>query len=297
MRFVKLTSHYYLDPAVAAELTDAGEVAFTRSIAYCGAAESGGFIPAPVLPSLMRRYTPARGRKVAAELLAADLWVEVPGGWRLRTWDKQQDELEKLLDRRRKDAERQQRHRAGAKDNGVTASRDLSRDENRDVSRDAFRVRAVARPEVEEEKEQTPPTTSSSDPPATKPGKSSGKATGSRIPDGFEPDADLLAWVRSNAPDVPRSEHARFVDYWLGVPGAKGRKVDWPATWRNWMRRAQEDITAGRRPGAAGRRSTTDERVAQAAALMDVARELDERDAAQQDALVIDLIDRRAIGG
>ncbi len=29
---------------------------------------------------------------------------------------------------------------------------------------------------------------------------------------------------------------AEFVDYWIGVPGARGRKLDWPATWRNRVR-------------------------------------------------------------
>ena len=28
-----------------------------------------------------------------------------------------------------------------------------------------------------------------------------------------------------------------FMDYWRGVPGAKGLKLDWPATWRNNARR------------------------------------------------------------
>ena len=30
-----------------------------------------------------------------------------------------------------------------------------------------------------------------------------------------------------------------FKDYWLGVPGAKGVKADWLATWRNCVRRAK----------------------------------------------------------
>ena len=29
-----------------------------------------------------------------------------------------------------------------------------------------------------------------------------------------------------------------FTDYWNGVAGAKGVKLDWIATWRNWIRRA-----------------------------------------------------------
>ncbi len=33
-----------------------------------------------------------------------------------------------------------------------------------------------------------------------------------------------------------RDQAARFRDYWIGVPGQKGIKLDWLATWRNWMR-------------------------------------------------------------
>lgn len=29
---------------------------------------------------------------------------------------------------------------------------------------------------------------------------------------------------------------AEFVDYWIGIPGQRGTKLDWPATWRNRVR-------------------------------------------------------------
>jgi uncharacterized protein YdaU (DUF1376 family) len=32
----------------------------------------------------------------------------------------------------------------------------------------------------------------------------------------------------------------RFRDFWHAKPGAAGRKLDWPATWRNWCRRDAE---------------------------------------------------------
>lgn len=38
-------------------------------------------------------------------------------------------------------------------------------------------------------------------------------------------------------PIIIQREADRFKDYWLGVPGAKGVKSDWAATWRNWMRK------------------------------------------------------------
>jgi hypothetical protein len=28
-----------------------------------------------------------------------------------------------------------------------------------------------------------------------------------------------------------------FRDYWVAVPGSKGCKLDWLATWRNWVRK------------------------------------------------------------
>jgi hypothetical protein len=42
-------------------------------------------------------------------------------------------------------------------------------------------------------------------------------------------------------PWVPlRAEHAKFCDYWHGKAGQGATKMDWIATWRNWMRRAAE---------------------------------------------------------
>lgn len=63
---------------------------------------------------------------------------------------------------------------------------------------------------------------------------------GTRIPDDFEPTAELIAWAKTHAPTATRADHEAFMDYWRGAPGAKGRKTDWPATWRNWMRREHE---------------------------------------------------------
>lgn len=37
-------------------------------------------------------------------------------------------------------------------------------------------------------------------------------------------------------PDAARKAWAEFVDYWIGVPGQRGTKLDWPATWRNRVR-------------------------------------------------------------
>ena len=93
----------------------------------------------------------------------------------------------------------------------------------------------------------------------SKPSKAS-KARGARLPDGWVPNDDLIAWTKANAPAAANAlELDRFRDYWTAQPGAKGRKTDWAATWRNWARKCQEQAhqpTRGQAP-----RSTTSDRV------------------------------------
>ena len=38
-----------------------------------------------------------------------------------------------------------------------------------------------------------------------------------------------------------RREFAKFKDFWRAKPGKDGMKLDWNATFRNWMRRAADD--------------------------------------------------------
>lgn len=42
-------------------------------------------------------------------------------------------------------------------------------------------------------------------------------------------------------PETVRREGERFKNYWLGVPGQKGVKLDWLATWRNWIDKRVND--------------------------------------------------------
>lgn len=63
--------------------------------------------------------------------------------------------------------------------------------------------------------------------------------SGSRLPADWSLPDDWRSWAELERPDVDaRREAAGFADYWHGIPGAKGRKADWQATWRNWIRRA-----------------------------------------------------------
>jgi hypothetical protein len=74
---------------------------------------------------------------------------------------------------------------------------------------------------------------------------------GTRIPEPFIVTDEMVAWARRECPGLNHKRVTeKFVDYWISVPGAKGVKLDWPATWRNWLRREAEGGNAGRAPTA-----------------------------------------------
>jgi len=62
-----------------------------------------------------------------------------------------------------------------------------------------------------------------------------------RIPIPFDVTEDMVEWATR---EIPRfdwdPETKKFVDYWRAKSGRDATKTDWPATWRNWMRRAAE---------------------------------------------------------
>jgi uncharacterized protein YdaU (DUF1376 family) len=86
--------------------------------------------------------------------------------------------------------------------------------------------------------------------PTRSPDGSPPAARGSRIPEGF-PDAPALAWCRAERPDLQaEAVREKFRDYWAGVPGQRGRKADWPATWRNFVRSERAPQQARASPAA-----------------------------------------------
>jgi hypothetical protein len=51
----------------------------------------------------------------------------------------------------------------------------------------------------------------------------------------------MVAWARANCPNVDgQRETVKFINYWQAKSGKDAVKVDWVATWRNWMLNAAE---------------------------------------------------------
>ena len=49
-------------------------------------------------------------------------------------------------------------------------------------------------------------------------------------------------WAQQERPDLDvRKVADQFKDYWIAQPGQKGVKLDWDATWRNWVRNTKAE--------------------------------------------------------
>lgn len=97
-----------------------------------------------------------------------------------------------------------------------------------------------------------------------------------RLPEDFAVTDAMKAWAAAEAPHCNRRDHDEFCDYWRALPGQRGTKLDWVATWRNAMRRASDRRGSGIRPG----RPMPAERLASA---LEIGRQLQE--AAERPAL------------
>lgn len=68
------------------------------------------------------------------------------------------------------------------------------------------------------------------------------EAHGSRLDRDWSLPDDWRQWARATFPQTTSDrvaiEAETFRDYWISAAGAKGRKADWEATWRNWCRKA-----------------------------------------------------------
>lgn len=67
---------------------------------------------------------------------------------------------------------------------------------------------------------------------------------GKRISVPFEVDEDMADWAREHVPkvDVAR-ETTKFVNHWKSKTGRDATKLDWRATWENWLLKAVDYAT------------------------------------------------------
>lgn len=95
---------------------------------------------------------------------------------------------------------------------------------------------------------------------AAKPAKT---ARGTRVPEDFAITTSMREWAVAKVPGLDIDHHTEaMLDHFRAAPGAKGVKLDWTATWRNWMRTEHGRYARTGSNVVPLRRSSTDERVA-----------------------------------
>ena len=88
----------------------------------------------------------------------------------------------------------------------------------------------------------TPPMPTSNHEPVTKKERET-RAT--RLPAPFVLEGEWREWAKAHRPDLdPDLTAAKFADYWHAKPTKDGRKLDWFATWRNWVREERPPKTS-----------------------------------------------------
>jgi hypothetical protein len=63
-----------------------------------------------------------------------------------------------------------------------------------------------------------------------------------RLPEDWMPSADMIEWARTErmSDEFQRTETLLFRNYWLALPGARAKKLDWDRTWQNWLIKSEQ---------------------------------------------------------
>lgn len=120
--------------------------------------------------------------------------------------------------------------------------------------------------------------------------KSVNRTRGSRLPEPFILTAQMRAYAAEKRPHVDVIEETeKFVNHFRGAAGAKGVKLDWLATWRNWI--LNSDRFGGRNGN--GTHKPTSERERQAARSSNSRRFADELERQALDELAREAVLRK----
>lgn len=158
-------------------------------------------------------------------LVAAGLWVETEAGYAFHAWDEYQPSRADVQAHRDRERRRKEEWRAKKAGNTGESHADVP------TGQQGVSHRPSALPD---------PT----HPDPTRPDQLKGvnaAKRGARIPDQFIVTTSMRLWAAEKVPlvDVDVST-AKFVDFWRAKTGKDATKLDWVATWRNWLRSDQE---------------------------------------------------------
>jgi hypothetical protein len=186
-----------------------------------------------VLPRLL----PDAG-KLAEQLVTCGLWKRAKGGYRFHDWANYQPTKEEAT------AARDKKSSGGALGNHRRWHTQPGKQDARCVfcqQKQPSDIRSgTDRPtDTVSETVPNPPDPSRPDPieeQDRQPSVVGPRKRGTRIPDDFTVTTEMVTWARERVPGVDgKTETEKFVNFWRAKTGKDATKLDWPATWRNWM--------------------------------------------------------------
>lgn len=205
--YAPLGAQYYLDDAILAAGPTA-ELAWVRILSFLASIPSDGYVTES---QVARVVIGIPGKKRAIDrLVEVGLLEKVPGGFVARSWLKWNKTVELMGKIRTQD---QERHAAK---NGDEADIPTGNDAD-----------SVPQSSTEQSSTSTPKGVDA-------------RKRGTRIPDPFIVTADMRRWASERCPavDVDRSTE-KFVNHWRSTT-RNATKLDWEATWRNWLMNDQD---------------------------------------------------------
>lgn len=258
MAWVKIDDQFTDHPKVVAVGPVAGWL-YLCGLTYCSRFLTDGHIPAAQVRRLADVKNPDR---LAAALVEAGLWESCDGGYRVHDYLDYNPSRERVLQTRAVRAD------AGSRGGKQKASNLLDDGYAGATNNDAEMLKQNPTPS------RTPTRTPINQPvkgsASERPGRDAPSDAGTApvprlekpkqttVPDGFVPSERGMEWAeKSWPPEFVRAETEKFVDHFRGTGG---KKSDWEAAWRNWMRRAEDMAPKGRSgTGPAGRYSSRTE--------------------------------------
>lgn len=85
---------------------------------------------------------------------------------------------------------------------------------------------------------------------AAQPEKTAPRKRGCRLPENWKPSEETQAWAMTERKDLDLQRVLdSFTDYWRAKTGSAATKLDWDATFRNWVRNEKSSGTGRNRTG------------------------------------------------
>ena len=107
----------------------------------------------------------------------------------------------------------------------------------RQKQRHATPIDDAATPRNATQRQETPREEKRREEEKTEEAPSAKSPRGTALPKDWTLPDDWKTWAEKERPDVDVVTVAdSFRDFWIAKPGKDGRKADWQATWRNWVR-------------------------------------------------------------